>query len=171
MVNPLGRYRWSCNNQPEQVGISPRSNPKVSRNRCVSFLGMSVESPDTSNGRSRSVEALFGPVCTRIGLQTTSGTRHRIQIAIKLFSEKTGRLCNCQRKMGGFQGWKKCRNTGETSESIRIFTGNAPVIANLQTNRREIGGVLEDGLLSRNLRQRDSMSGRVGVSPFCRCGA
>ena len=48
---------------------------------------------------------------------------------------------------GWFSGMEKFRNTGETIESIRIFAGNAPIIANLQTNRREIGGVLEDGLL------------------------
>ena len=31
-------------------------------------------------------------------------------------------------------------------ESARIFAGYAPIIANLQTNRNETGGVLDNGL-------------------------
>ena len=48
--------------------------------------------------------------------------------------------------MGSFQRWKNLGKPEEISESVEIFAGYAPIIANLQTNRREIGGVLEDGL-------------------------
>ena len=60
------------------------------------------------------------------GLAYRDGTRRRIWKICKIFFRKIGKLRNCQRKMGGFQSWKKCWNTGKNCESIWIFAGHAP---------------------------------------------